>query len=117
MSYRVLIAVLFVWLCGTLLGCFCEQASPSSTTVDKLNIVFSHAIFKFNTGPGLIAKVPVPNTEYFSTVWSILTWDFAFFPPDSPWQIIRWIFACIGAGVVFALLAQLLTSMTQSKFV
>lgn len=116
MSWRVIAALVFVWIAGITLGIFCEQAAMTSDQASKLDILASHAIFKYNTS-GILTKVPVPNTEYFRTLWECLTWDFAFWPTDSPWQLLRFILLVpITVGIVYGLLSQLLTSMTQGKF-
>jgi len=103
----------FVWIIGMFLGSTFEQhtgtdwagASDESTLeylLDVKNITYQQDIV------GGLA-VPMFNTDYFSTMWKVMTFDFEFFSDDvyPGMEIVRWIILlpialAIAYGILYA---------------
>lgn len=91
----------FVWIVGALLGSTFEyqhteatwagtgtggySQSPITTLEYLTNI--SNAVMSLPVLGGI--PLPIPNPEYFSAIYKVLTWDFAFL---HGYELFKWIF-------------------------
>lgn len=111
MNNKWVVFAVFVWIIGMFLGSTFEYHTDSDwvgadkeTTLEYLldakNISYSQS----DTGTWNFVGF---NTEYFTTLWSVMTFDFTFFNDDvnSGTEMIRWIiFVPVAIGVIYGVL-------------
>jgi hypothetical protein len=109
-NHKWVIFLIAIYIIAMLLGCTFEASTGTGwagtseeTTLEYLmnakNIMYSQS----DTGTWTFV---VFNTEYFETLWGVMTFDFAFFDDDlyPGTEMIRWIFFIpFAIGIAFGL--------------
>lgn len=94
MSGKWLIFILFVYIVGMFLGATFEQHATAATWEGSSEGVTTLS-YLMNVGNAVqqtsvlgVIPLPIPNGEYFSTLFEVLTWQFAFM---ADYDMVYWI--------------------------
>jgi|TARA_Y100001963_G_scaffold145282_1_gene218647 hypothetical protein len=99
--------VTFLWVTTTLLGGILEmQYSSTAENQSAINQLIQLKVFEFKELKVLMITIPapLPNTEFFSGLTQLLTWDFEFLKGN--YNIFRWFWLVITAGMSFVLVTR-----------
>jgi len=109
-NHKWIIFVIALYIIAMFLGCTFEASTGTSwagteqeTTLEYLSNFKNIAYSQSETGTWAFIGI---NTEYFKTLWNVLTFDFAFFNDDiyPGSEMIRWIFLVpFSIGIMFGL--------------
>ncbi len=107
----------FIWILGAILGSIPvgENLIGNLTVTKPVQVLMSYGT-TYSQGDWGSLLVPSFHLSFFQSVFKILVLDLPLFgPPDSPWQIFRWIFlAPIVATVVFGLVTLFISIFTRN---
>ena len=101
--------VTFIWISMTLLGGFMDMAySTTEENQSAMNTIIQMKVFKFwEFEPfGNQIAVPWPNLSFFTSMVTLMLWDYEFFKGDL--NIIRWLFLTVTAGMSFILVTRIM---------
>ena len=100
----------FIWISVTLLGGFMDmQYSNSADHQSALNTIIQLKVFNFWEFSlfGIEIAVPWPNMSFFTSMVSLMSWDFAFLKGDL--NVVRWIiFMPFTAAMSFVLVTRIM---------
>ena len=102
MPAKYLALLVFLWVVAAVLGGVIEGAALGENETGVLNILTSWA--EVNTAESWsIVKVVQALPSFFSSLFELMTFDFAFF--DGGWELVRWfLFVPLMVTVVFGLI-------------
>lgn len=100
----------FIWISVTLLGGFMDmQYSNSADHQSALNTIIQLKVFNFWEFSlfGIEIAVPWPNMSFFTSMVSLMSWDFAFLKGNL--NVVRWIiFMPLTAAMSFVLVTRIM---------
>ncbi len=121
MENKWIIFVAVVWIVAVILGASYDKVdigtyapggigtNTTTTTMQYLTTFKNISYIPNSTGSWTFVGI---NTSYFTTIWQVMTFDYAFMQ-GSGYDIVKWIiFYPITIGIMFAV-AQLFFSMLQ----
>lgn len=112
MDNKWIIFLLMVWIIGCFLGATFDYQNTSdtwagSTKETTLEYLLDAKNIAYSQEEGGTWSFVGINTEYFQTLWGVMTWDFPFFDDtlNPGTEMIRWIiFLPIVIGIGFGIL-------------
>lgn len=104
---------MFVWVIAMIVGSIPvgSTLATNSTVTNPVQGLMSYATVWSEQSWGSALVYPIFHTEFFGYLLDIMLLNFPIFgPPNSPWQILRWIIlGPVIATVVFGLVLTVLT--------